>query len=236
MKILFLIMFIVNILNAEINFKFGANDDDNGKTMYIINKLKTKWEQFNLVETIPISKIERNIDKIYKKGDDFKHLWDTYVISDIMVKIFTILLIILFILFAIFFKKHKPMTITFYILSIITYPIINNIYKDIIKKNVRSSSLENLSIKQFKYSANIFIEGDLVNTGRYDFAHCFIDIYIYKKTDKSPKDYINRIKPLSIQHIDIDNLKQNAFKQFFITIFTVPKDVNFTTEIIHECK
>ena len=228
-------MFTKLYANSPQGFEFGG-----GSTTIIkegtIEKLLRSYNEFDLIEAIPISKIEQNIDKMYERGLEIKHLWDSFIIADALVYCFAFLLTVLLILVAFLFKKNKIIFNIMLAVGLISFPAITGVLNFLIANSARHSEIENLQIRTFNYSSNIYISGVLTNKGKYDYKDCSIHIIVYKKTDKAPKDIVNRIKPLDVHNIKIENLKKGKSKEFFVTVRKVPKDTNFTTEITDECK
>ena len=228
-------MFTKLYANSPQGFEFGGGSNSLIKEG-TIERLIRRYNEFDLIESIPIPKIEQNIDKAYERGFELRELWESFVIADALVYFFAFFLVLFLILIAFLFRNNKTIFKMMIIFSLTSFPIVVAVLNLLIASSARHSEIENLQIRTFHYSHNIYISGNLVNKGQYDYKNCNIHIVIYKKTDKAPKDIVNRIKPLDIQDINMTDLKQGEAREFFTTVYKVPKDVNFTSEITDECK
>jgi len=217
------------------DFKFGGADSSAGGES-ILQKLERKYDEIDVIASIPIEKIEKNINKGYDTWHMVLDLWHTFVIADMLVNTFAILLVLLFAILGFIFRKKTFLSNTLIMLALISYPLVKSIASKKINNFARKSKIENLQVKTFKYSTNIFISGDLVNYGKYTFKNCTIDIVIYKKTDRLPINLVNKIRPLAQEKIEMKDLKVNEFRGFSLTIFSIPKNTDFETQIKTKCK
>ena len=131
-----------------------------------------KVNKENLIEAIDIPKVEGRIDDAYVQAHTIQHLWDTYVIADMLGYIFIAIVAIFFIIIGLLLKKFPTIRYLFFVIALIIALAGPKFIKGLIDKNARSSRLENIEIKRFDYSDNIVIDVDLLNTGKFDYEEC----------------------------------------------------------------
>jgi hypothetical protein len=226
------------LLSAGVqDFDFGGNKKKQSALEYKMQKLKKEYEKFSFKESVPVTKIENNIDKAYKNKDKIVKNWKNFNIADSLVIVVSILSVILVFIIGFMIRNVLPnLAVILFLLSFFIYPLLSMNLQKYLNSFARKTEIENLNVKTFKYSSNIFLSGDIVNKGLYDYEECDINIVLYKKTDKYFKDLINIIRPLNETILKINKIKQGEFKNFSTTIYSVPKDVNFTTDIQVSCK
>ena len=200
-----------------------------------IEKLQAIDKEY-IIERINIPKIEKRIDGAYDKADQIKHLWETYVIADILGYVFVGILTVLFLMLAYLFKKYDAVKYIFMTIALLVALNGGIFTKKIIDSVARSSKLENLDIKRFDYSDNMVVNVDLVNTGKFDYSECVVNFTFYKKTNKLPINILNKIQPLHEQTVKLKDIKRKAYKHIKLTIYTISKDLNFTLEHTKKCK
>jgi len=200
-----------------------------------IKKLKAIDEQY-ILDRIDVPGMENKIDGAYDKADHINHLWETYVIADMLGYAFVGILALFFFMLAYLFKKHKVAEYILLFIGLIIATTGGKITKNIIDSVARSSAIENIEIKRFDYSDNMVVNVDLVNTGKFDYVQCVVDFTFYKKTDRLPINLVNKIKPLHEQTVILKDIKRKDYKHIRLTIYTISKDLNFTMKYNQVCK
>lgn len=195
-----------------------------------------KVNKENLIEAIDIPKVEGKIDDAYNQAYTLQHLWDTYVIADILGYIFIAIVVIFFIIIGLLLKKFPTIRYMLFFIALLLALAGPKFIKGLIDKTARSSSLENLEIQRFDYSDNIVVNVDLLNTGRFDYEECIVTITFYKQTDRLPVNIVNRLKPLHEQTTILKDINQSRYKHIRFTIFKISKDLNFTLDNTRKCK
>lgn len=195
-----------------------------------------KVNKENLIEAIDIPKVEGRIDEAYVQAYTLQHLWETYVIADMLGYIFIAIVVIFIIIIGLLLKKFPAIRFVLFFIALLVALAGPEFIKGLIDKNARSSRLENLEIKRFDYSDNIVVDVDLLNTGKFDYEECIVTMTFYKKTDRLPVNIVNRIKPLHEERTILKDVNQSKYKHIRYTIFKIPKEINFTLEDTRKCK
>lgn len=200
-----------------------------------IKKLQ-KIDKEYILDRIDVPNMENKIDGAYDKVDTLQHLWETYVIADILGYVFVGIVALFFLMIAYLAKKHDVVKYIFIALAILVGTNGGKVTTKLIDSVARSSKFANLEIQRFDYSDNMVINVDLVNTGKFDYTECSVHFTFYKKTDRLPINIVNKIKPLHEQTVELKDIKRRSYKHIRLTIYTISKDLNFTMENTRQCK
>lgn len=199
-----------------------------------LKKLKAIDEQY-ILDRIDVPEIENRIDGAYDKAYHINHLWETYIIADILGYAFVGILVLFFFMIAYLVRKYKTVQYIFIFTGLIVAITGGGLTKDAIDSVARSSKLDNLEIQRFDYSDNMVVNVDLQNTGKFDYKECVVEFTFYKKTDRLPINLVNKIKPLHKQIVKLKDVKLNSYKHIRFTIYTISKDLNFTMVNTQQC-
>jgi len=218
----------------NINF-FGRTEE---QKLNILDKVSTELDKINkqaLLDKIDIPKIESNINHAYDRMNMIAHLWETYVIADILGYVFVGFLVLFFVAIAYLLRQYAIALYSSSFLAIIFLIIGPSFMKDMIDKMARSSKIENLRIQKFDYSSNVVITADLINTGKFDYMECVTNMVFHKTSLRGPITFVNKLKPIYQKRIVFKDIKQKEYKHISYTIYSIPKDINFSVSIDTKC-